>query len=335
MKDKILITGAAGFIGSHLVDTLLKNGTPLSKLRLFVLPEESLTNLPDKKFDIIRGDIRDKKIVKKSLENITIVYHLAAKIDFDGKTYDEYKSVNVDGTKNFVDICKKKKIRKFVSYSSIGVHGLPAGIGDIVNWDETHDPTYTNFYGRSKWEAEEVVKEAHDKFKMPYAIIRPASVYGPREKGPTLALFKAIQSGQFLTIGNGENKMHYVYVQDLVDATILAANSKLRSGEYIIGGAKPSTMNEIVELVAKSIGVTKPKYSLPKNIALVISYILLLVTKITGIKLPLFPSRVKTMTTTYFYNISRAKKELGYKPKFSFKKGINITGKWYIKNKYL
>lgn len=336
MSDKILITGAAGFVGSHLVEYLLAKKIPLSKLRLFVKTGESLENLPQLDFDIIYGDIRDKKAVKQAMKDVTTVYHLAARIDFDGKTYEEYEEVNVIGTKNFVEeAVKNKNFKKFINYSSIGVYGLPAGIGNIINWDESHEPTFTNFYGRSKWEAEEVVRTAHKKYGLPYAIIRPASVYGPREKGPTLALYKAIKSGQFLLIGDGNNKMHYVYVTDLVAATFLAATSKKTNGEYIIAGEKPTAFIDVIKNVSSSIGKSLPKIKIPKFLALVIAYCMQLVQKLTGISMPLFPSRVRTMTTTYYYNISKAKKELGYTPLIDFKSGAKMVGKWYIENKYL
>lgn len=336
MHNKILITGAAGFIGSHLVDTLLKNGVRISTLRLFVFPGESLANLPKEKFDIVYGDVRDKKAVKQAMKNVTTVYHLAARIDFDGKTYEEYEEVNVSGTRNFVEeAVKNTEFKKFVNYSSIGVYGLPAGIGNIINWNESHEPTFTNFYGRSKWEAEKVVRTAHKKYGLPYAIIRPASVYGPREKGPTLALFKAIKLKQFILIGNGENKMHYVYVQDLIDATILSAQSKQKSSEYIIAGNEPTSFKKVAQLVAKNCGVSIPKYYLPKSLALLISYFLLGISQVTGISFPLFPSRVKTMTATYYYSIKKAKKELGFIPKVSFEDGIQKTANWYKQKKYI
>ncbi|GIK83881.1 MAG: N-acetyl-alpha-D-glucosaminyl-diphospho-ditrans, octacis-undecaprenol 4-epimerase [Patescibacteria group bacterium] len=336
MKEKILVTGAAGFIGSHLVEYLLEKKIPISSLRLFIKTGESLENLPKRNFDIIVGDIRNKKDVAKAMETVTTVYHLAARIDFDGKTYAEYEDVNVQGTKNLLtQAVKNKNFKKFINYSSIGVHGLPAGIGDIVNWDETHEPSYTNFYGRSKWEAEKAVRAAHKKYGLAYAIIRPASVYGPREKGPTLALYKAVKSGQFLMIGNGSNKMHYVFVRDLVVATYLAGASKRSSGEYIIAGPNPTQFKDVVKYVAQSIGKPVPKLCISKPLALCIAYIFQILTRATGKTLPLFPSRVKTMTTTYYYNISKAKKELEYKPKVSFKEGSKIVGEWYIENGFL
>lgn len=331
---KILITGAAGFIGSHLVDLLLEEGVPVDRLRLFIPKGESLNNLPKMKFDIVRGDIRDKKAVKAAMDGVDTVYHLAAKIDFDGKTYSEYREVNVDGTQNLLNECRNKKIKKFIFFSSIGVFGLPAAIGNIINWDERHPKTYTNFYGQSKWEGEQKVVEAYKKWKIPYAIIRPASVYGPREKGPTLGLYKAIKHHQFLMVGDGKNKMHYVFVKDLAQAARLAELSKKPTGDYIIAGPNPDTFTDVVKYIAESIHMSIPNFYLPKTLALVLSYIMEFAFRIIDKKSPLYPSRVRTMTTTYFYNINKAKKELNYNPQIDFKKGACITGKWYIQHDF-
>ena len=116
MNSKILVTGASGFIGSHLVEYLLSKKVPLSNLRLFVKNGESIKNLPKKNFDIFYGDIRNKNDVKEAMKGIDVVYHLAAKIDFDG-SWEEYKDVNVQGTKNLVEqAVKNKKFKNETDY---------------------------------------------------------------------------------------------------------------------------------------------------------------------------------------------------------------------------
>jgi dihydroflavonol-4-reductase len=334
-EGQILVTGAAGFIGSHLVDLLLEKGIKPEKLTLLIPDGESLTNLPQQNFSIVRGDIRDVDAVRKAMENVTMVYHLAARIDFEGKTYKEYEDVNVIGTQNLLDECRGKIITKFILYSSIGVFGLPAGIGPIEGWDETHPKTYTNFYGRSKWEAELRVVQAHKEFGLPYAIIRPASVYGPREKGPTLGLYRAIKQKQFAMIGDGKNMMHYVYVTDLVEATYLAAMQDRPTGDYIVAGPEPTPFNEVVRCIAESVHSPIPTLRLPKFFALFIGTVLEILGNILGFTPPLFPSRVRTMTTTYYYTIAKAKRELGYRPKVDFCEGARLTGHWYLQHKYL
>lgn len=334
---KILITGAAGFIGSHLVEYLLKDGESIGRLRLILLENESTKFLPQKKNDIVRGDIRNKDFVKKAMEGVETVYHLAAitSTSIDKSTYKMYKEVNVDGTSNLLEACARKKIQKFIFFSTVAVYGLPPWTGDIINWDESHPKTYSEAYGKSKLEAEEKIIGAHKKWGIPYAIIRPANVYGPRNFGQIYSLYKSIKNHQFFMIGNGKNKMHYVYVTDLVKAVRQIQLSPNRSGDYIIASEEPTEFGNIIRYVAESINEKTPKLHIPKIIALIASSILNICGKIIGVKSPLFPDRVKVMTMNYYYNISKARKEVGYNPKVSFQKGAIETGKWYLKNGYL
>src|SRR5256885_2777578 len=127
---KILITGASGFIGSHLVKALIRDGVDYKSLRLFIPQNDSLNNLPKKNFDIIWADIRNKDAIKKAIENVSVIYHLAARIGFDGKVYNDYYEINVQGTQNLLDAVKKNHIQKFIFFSTVAVYGLPAYIGD-------------------------------------------------------------------------------------------------------------------------------------------------------------------------------------------------------------
>ena len=148
-------------------------------------------------------------------------------------------------------------------------------------------------------------------------------------------MYKAIKNGRFAVIGKGDNLMHYVFVEDLVKATILTGNSKRKTGDYIIAGPKANTLNEVTKNVAESIGLSKPSVRIPVWAALLLAHVFGTITSIAGIKFPLYPSRVKTMTTTYFYDISKAKKELNFVPKVNFKKGTRVTGKWYLENNWI
>lgn len=335
-KHKILITGAAGFIGSHLVDLLLADGYSLKQLVLLIAPWDTLENFKKHQgAQIVKVDIRNAKELEKQVEGCEYIFHLAAKIDFDGKSYNEYREVNVIPVLTLLLAAAKYSVKKCVFFSSIGVHGLPAGIGNILNWNENHPATYTNFYGKSKWQGEQLVEYFHQKTGLPYAIIRPASVYGPREMGPTLALYKAIKSKQFSMIGNGRNKMHYVFVTDLVKAAYLALKSKKSSGAYIIGGPEPVQFRDIVKNIAQSIQASLLPISIPVLIAIPLSATLQFLFSLLGKKSPLYPERVRTMTTTYYYDITKARTELGYNPQVNFRKGTAITGKWYQENGYL
>lgn len=332
MPNKILITGAAGFIGSHLVSFLLKRGVPVNRLRLFVSEKSSLNFLPKKNFEILRGDIRNADFVNRSMEGVETVYHLAACSGYKGKTDLDYMEVNVDGTQNLLNACKGKKIQKFVFFSSIAVYGLSAWTGNIINWDEKRSKMPSEIYGKSKLEAEKRVIKAYERWNIPYTILRPASVYGPCDTGQLFELYRAIKKHQFIMIGNGKNLMDFVYVKDLVRGAYQAQINKAKTSDYILAGKEPITFKEVVKHVAKSINKSVPNFYLPKQIALPLSYILDISGKVVGIKSPIFPSRVRVMTTNYFYNSNKARNAIGYNPKVSFIQGANITGKWILKN---
>lgn len=330
---KILITGAAGFIGSHLVELLLKE-EELQNLRLFIQENEPLDNLPKMKLDIVRGDIRDKRAIKKAMKDVKIIYHLAART-IEPTRFTDFKSVNVEGTQNLLDECKNNRMEKFILFSSIAVFGLPAWRGDMVNLDETAPKRYAEQYGKSKWEAEKAVVRAHKEWNLPYAIVRPTSVYGPRDKRNLLELYQVIKKHLFFFIGNGRNKMDYVYIGDVVKAARLAQQSPKKSGDYIIGGGRPITLNEVVAAVSESINEKVSNIYVPKNLSLALSYITYYGGKLINIRSPLFPSRVKVMTSNCYFNIKKARSELGYEPKMSFRQGTMITGRWLLKNNLL
>lgn len=335
--NRILVTGASGFIGSHLVEYLIEQKISLDRIRLLIPQTEPLTNLPKLNFDIVRDDIRNEKAVRKAIEGVDIVYHLAALTIDGGKYYskEEYDDVNVKGTTNLLNACKDKKIKKIIFFSSIAVYGLPAFVGNIKNWNENQPKNPKEIYGISKLTAEEKIKEAHKTWGLPYVILRPTSVYGPRDRRNLLELYKAIKKHIFFYIGNGENKMDYVFVKDVARAAYLASESKQTNGEYIIGTGKPSTLNEIAFLVAKSINTTIPHLHIPKSVALPVSFAVLWVSRLLRIQPLLFPDRVRVMTRDCYYDIQKAEKELGYKPLFSFEKGSQITGRWLMENKII
>ncbi len=332
MKSKILVTGSTGFIGSHLVEFLLKDGVDSNSLRLLVKPGESLDNLPSGKFEIIWGDIRDKKVVKKAVEGVDVIYHLAAKTVFEGDTYRDFKDVNVDGTKNLLESIKGENIKKFILFSSIAVYGLPAYAGERIKCDETWPHKPAEDYGRSKLEAERMLIKAHEERGIPYIIVRPTTVYGPRDHQGVLELYRAIFHNYFFRIGNGKNLMDYVFVKDLVRGARQAELSRFINEDFILGSGKPVTMKQIINAVSASLSRKIPPFYIPKSFALPASYIVKYIFQGLGMRPPLFPERVKIMTTSCYFNSTKAKKYISYNPQTSFEKGTLITARWLINN---
>lgn len=313
--SKYLITGGAGFVGSNLVDYLVyKEKIPTSDIRVLVPPWESLENLYGHKLDIVIGDIRDNKIVEELTKGMDIVYHLAAKTVIPGGTFEYYKDTNVDGTRYLLEASAKEKVKKFIYFSSISVFGLPAWKGDMENYDEISTKVPSEPYGETKLEAEKLVREAYKKWKLPYVIIRPTTVYGPRDKAGIYQLMQAISKGLFFYIGSAENKMDYVYVEDLIKATRAAEQSSLKNEDFIIGSGRPNTQKEIVENVAEALKMKVPWIYIPKIVALPLSYLIKIISDLIGIKPLFFPERVRVLTANCYFDSTKARKMLNYKP---------------------
>lgn len=324
MKKKYLITGGAGFVGSHLIDYLVEDGEKLESIRVLVEPGQNLSNLDGRKVEVVVGDIRDKKIVKKAVDDVSVIYHLAAMTVDPGKTYEDYKTVNTNGTKNLLESIDIKKIKKFIFFSSISVFGLPAWSGDMINYDESYRKNYAEPYGKSKFYAEKEVIDSG----IPYVIIRPTTVYGPKDKAGIYQLFKAVEINRFFIVGNGNNLMDYVYVKDLVRGARLAEKSRVVNEDFIIGAGKPTTQKQIINAVYSSVKRTQSNIHIPKWVLLPLSYPVEKIFMIVGMKPLLFPNRVKVLTANCYFNTDKAKKMIGYKPKVDLKKGMKITADW-------
>lgn len=327
--NEILLTGASGFIGSHLLDYLIDTvKIPERSLHLIVRNPKKLHR--SGKFVIHIGDLRDTAFVKQTLKHsFDTIFHLAAVSGFGGTTLKDYREGNVLFMDNLLAAINPKHIQKFIFFSTIAVYGLPSGVGDILNWDETHPHTFSEMYGQAKEEAEQKLKEYASRHHLPYSIIRPSSVYGPRDSGQLFGLIKAIDKGYFFIIGNGKNKMDFVFVKDLIRGSYQAALSTKKQSEYILGSGNPVSLTNITDLIAKELGKESRFLHVPTSFALPLSYATQFIGNITHLPVPLFPSRVKILTSTYYFSIKKAQKDLSYAPTISVQEGIQKTIEWY------
>lgn len=331
--DNILITGAGGFIGSHLVEELSKRGY---RVRAFLKKGESDENIRhligQKNVEIIRGDLLDKSSLKKACKGMNFVFHLAAKVDLATKSYLPYKRINVEGTKNLVESCDKS-IRKFIFFSSMLAVGLPNTKKKIT---EKYIGNAQSFYGQSKRESEEYLKSEFNKRKFPYVILRPTSVYGPRELIVLSGLFKVINMNLFVMVGNGKNLVSYVYVKNMINAAIGAAFSKKTIGQvYFISDARPYKFEELIKEIYLVLGKKYNPIKIPFLLAYIGSFFVDILAKLLGKKALIYPSRVKTLVLNYPCSIKKAITDFGYSPKFTLKQGLAETHKWYVENRHI
>lgn len=322
--SSILVTGATGLIGSCLVEKLSKK----NDIRCLLLKNDDTKLLDDLGAEIFYGDITNAKSLKPAVKGVDKVFHLAAAFKKDlpkNASQKFYMKVNVNGTRNVMEACKQSNVGRVVHFSASGVYGHSSD--KPISESAPYRPT--NPYEISKCEGEKVVLE-YIEAGLPVTIIQPTIVYGPREKVAFLRMFKAIKNGTFRVVGDGKNHWHLVYVENLVDGIILASKKKKAVGQkYLIGDEKSHSVNEIVSTVASELGVKAPNTKIPYNVAKLISIPLELAGKIGGFRPPLSRYTVDFLAKNRVYDISKAKKELGYKSKIPLKQGIKITINWY------
>ena len=270
----------------------------------------------------VECDITKPEEVKELIKDDYYIYHLAAIID---ETIPKKKmfDVNVDGTLNILQACKEKKINRLVYLSTTGVMGETEEKSDE---NSPYDPE-TN-YEKSKALAENHVREYYKRYKIPVIIIRSALVYGPNNYW--LKIVKKAQKS-FPILGSGQNKIHFIYVKNLMKA-LLKARTKGKDGEiYLVADENPTTYEEFYKILREELGVEKEPSKIPIFIAKMIAFFY----KIFGKKSIVSKEHIERLTRNRNYDIKKARKELTYKPKYNLRKGIKETIKYFKKEQLL
>lgn len=325
---QVFVTGGTGFTGAALVERLISDGHSVSVLdKQPGLASERLEKLGA---DISYGSVTDKELVAKGARGAEVVLHLAAAFRDVGASNALYKSVNVDGTRIVAEEAIKAGARKLVYCSTEGVHGHvedPPG-------DENSPIAPADYYQQTKYEGEVAIAALRDDIEI--TTLRPTAIYGPGDPERFGMIFRRVKKGVFPMFGSGNVFYHPVYIDNLVDAFILAMEQGRGTGQaYIIGDNEYLTIRDLVQKVADAIGVdvSIPTYPLWPLIAA--GHVCETVCKPFGINPPIFPRRVDWFRQVRAFRIDKAKKDLQYQPAVDIDEGLKRTGQWYRENNYL
>jgi len=253
-----VVTGAAGFVGRHLVAGLVKRGWAVRAVDL--RHDESWADQPGVSF--VPGDIRDRAALQEIVTGADTVFHLASAHLQVHAAADWYSSVNVDAITPLVEACSNAGVRRMVHTSSVGIYGHvpdpPA--------DEGAPKHPGNEYERTKLEGEIVAMQEARRKGLDLIVLRPGWVYGsgcPR----TEKLLRTIRKGRFVYIGGGDNLRHPVHTDDMVEAFDLAAAAPATASDraYLIVGPRAVTVRELVETCARVQNVSPPRLRLPRT----------------------------------------------------------------------
>ncbi len=320
---RILVTGGTGFIGSHLVESLLKEGHQVKALIRRTSNTEYLDNL---NIELVYGDITDETSLRPAVKDVQIVYHLASLLNPLRVPDDRYREVNVKGTENLLEAClSADKIERFIYCSSVAVYGklehIPTSEECLCSPD--------NIYGSTKYEGEKLALEFYHQHGLPVAVAQPAWVYGPRDD-KLLKLCRAIINNSFVMIGKGDTLRHPVYVTDVVQGLKLCAKRESAIGEvYIIAGKEALPIRKIIETLADILGKKIPPFYIPAFLAEAIAWVFERTLPKIGVEPILSQRRLEFFTKRQAFSIAKAQLKLGYSPQIDLKDGLERTVEWY------
>ena len=306
----ILVIGGSGFVGSFLIEELKE------------FEVSNLDKNPSPFFNQITtiGDIRKKEDLIFSKEVNTVIL-LAAEHRDDVSPISLYYDVNVEGTRNVLKAMDIAGVRNLIFTSSVAVYGL-----NKINPDENHAKDPFNNYGKSKWEAELVIKEwfENDPINKSVTILRPTVIFGERNRGNVYNLLKQISSRKFIMIGKGENKKSMAYVGNVV-AFIKDKLEKKEAGYHVFNYAdKPDyNMNQLVLVIEEKMKLNIPRISIPYFFGMIGGYCFDIFSKITGKNLSVSSVRVKKFCATTQFNATKAHNS--FNAPYSLKQGLDKT----------
>ena len=322
----VLITGATGFIGNHLTKELCRQGY---HCRCLVRNNEKSKEIfkDYKDIEFVLGDVTKPETLKGVNEKIDCIINVVGLLAKWNSTENELKAINTYAPINLIRNLSDKGIKHFIQISAGGVTGPVYGHPS----DENYICKPFTLYEKTKYLGEINVQNYCDKYNIPYTIIRPTFTYGPGDPHK-VDLFKLVNKGLILTFGGGNSVNQPVYIDDLIKGIILAVEKGGNNQVYIIGGERPITKKEFQETIATILDRKTKKVNIPQWLAYLIAYIMEFLSKLFKINPILSLSRANMMCKDFGYNINKAKRELNYKPKYSIKKGIENTIRYY-KNK--
>lgn len=324
-----MVTGATGFLGSALVAELI---TRRQTVRILARDGKRARQQFGDAVTIIPGDVTDAAQVQQAVEGASVIYHLAGCLYHPSIPEELYRRTHVEGTRTLLQACLgQTQLRRIVHASTTGVQGITGETPAAE--DAPFAPT--NVYEATKLEGELLALGAFHEQGLPVTVVRPGLVYGPGDLH-LLGFFAALKKGLFRVIDGGKASLHPVYIDDLVAALLLCAECPRATGRsYNIAGERPVTVRELATAIAHALGRELPVGNIPLWLANLASDVFAVMPGMKGERAPLTRSRVKFLTNSRVYDITRARSELGYAPKVGLEEGMGLTASWYYKHHYL
>lgn len=320
---RLLVTGGTGFIGSHLAEQGRRLGAEVVVLGLTDRPEERANAglLQRQGVEVVPGSITDAELCGRAARGATHVFHLAVAMREGARSDEFFESINLDGTRHLLEASANGGVRRFVYCSTIGIYGHRAP--GITHEDSPLAPG--NIYERTKVAAERLVREFGAQRSLPYTILRPADVYGPRDQR-LLKLFKGVGAGRFPLFGGGTGRRHMIYVDDVVSGFFRACERDAALGEsFILAGPRACTLRELIAEVQAATGSRRYGVRLPLRPMLAASAVVEDVSRVLGVDPPIYRRRMDFFWSDSEFDTTRARRALDWVPRVELPEGIRRT----------
>ena len=325
---KVFVTGGTGFIGSHLVKRLIRDGASVKALARDSSNVEELMKLG---VEIIIGDVMDKTLLKGVMKGSDIFYHLGNVSRWWLPDKSLYYKINVEGTKNILIEALNEGVKKVVYTSSLAAIRQPKG--EIATEEKEHKRDFESHYGRSKFLAEREVLRIYREYGLPVVILNPGVVIGPGDLKTFGRTIIELLNGKLEALLFEDSIVPLVYIDDTVEGHIIAAEKGKIGEKYILVGDNIK-LGEVFKLINKITGVPLPQKRISPSLIKLIAYISELKSIFTGKPPRLASDAIRAMEIGAIGENRRAREELGlnFTP---LEDALRKTIEWYKENGYV
>ena len=320
---RALVTGAGGFIGGKLSARLIRDG---HSVRGLIRNPSQADRLRKRGVDVAVGDLLAPDTLKAATRGIDTVFHFAAVFRKEVPRR-EILATNVDGIENLLEASKLAGVQRFIHCSSTSVYGLFPR--NPTTEESPFVPIRGDLYQESKLAAEQRVTASGADGKLATTIFRTTGVYGPGDLR-FLKLFRSIAQRRFAMIGAGTVPFSMIHIDDLLDGVLRCATRPAAvNNDYLLTGNNPISLNDTARIIAEAAGVPAPRLHVPVMPVYFMGWLMELGLKPLGISPPLYRRRVNFFRITRGFDNSKAKRELGFRPKYDLAAGAKDTFDWY------
>ena len=313
-STRVLVTGATGCLGRHLVDDLVRTG---HQVRALVRDSSRVEHLEASGVEIQRGSLTDDADVRRAVAGVEVVYHLGGLViddrpdDTSRALWEQIRRVNVDGSQRLAQLAAQSGARRFVFCSSVRIFGF----GNQMRWHEDDPRTASDLYSRGKAQAEHALLRIGRATGLEVVNVRPRFIYGNHDRYVMPKLVKQVRRGWVPLVGDGAI-CDLVYVEDCVQALRLAADRPVAGHSFNITSGECLSLRDILAEVARALGRPIQFVPLPGPAVFGLATVVELGSQLVGARPPISRARLRWYLNDHHFSIDKARRELGYQPRY-------------------